>query len=76
MEINKGVGNDLTNTLTQEKDVKIQNIKKQLKLPHEGPVQTIELKTILQEKEVLQNELQNTKAIVGTIKDQKNALED
>lgn len=47
-----------------------------MKLPVESVVQTIEHKTILQEKEVLQIELQNTKAIVGTIRDEKVALED
>ena len=36
----------------------------------------MELKTLLQEKGVLQIELQNTKAIVGTIRDEKVALED
>lgn len=39
-------------------------------------MQTIELKTILQEKEDLQTELHNTKAIAGTIKYEKAALED
>ena len=76
MEINKGAGNEAFDSFIQEKDVEIQNMKKQLKLPNEGPIQTVDLKTILQEKEVLQIELQSTKAIVGTIKDQKNALED
>ena len=76
VEINKGARNDTINTLIQEKDVEIQNLKKQLKLPHQGIVQTVEIKIVLQEKEVLQNELQNTKAIVRTIKDQKNSLED
>lgn len=75
-EINKGVGNDAINSLIQEKDIEIQDLKKQLKLPHEVPVQTIEPIIVLQEKEVLQTELQNTKAIVGMINDQKNALED
>ena len=42
----------------------------------ESPMQTIELKTVLQEKEVLQTKLQNTKAIVVTIKDEKATLED
>ena len=51
-------------------------MKKQLKLPSEGAVQTMELKIVLQEKEVLQAELQNTKAIVGTIRDEKVSLED
>jgi len=44
-------------------------------MPHEAHVQTSELNTILQEKKVLENELQNTKAIVGTFKDQKEVLE-
>ena len=39
-------------------------------------MQTVDLKTVLQEKEVLQIELQNTKAIVGTINVQKSSLED
>lgn len=51
-------------------------MKKQLKLPSEGVVQTIELKIVLQEKEVLQIESQNTKSIFGTIRDEKDALED
>ena len=51
-------------------------MKKQLKFPSEGEVQIVELKTVLQEKKVLQTKLQNTKPIVGTIKDQKSALED
>lgn len=76
MEINKGAGNEAFNNIILEKDVEIQNLKKQLKFPSEGPVQTAELKTFLQEKEVLQIELHNTKAIVGTIKDQKSVLED
>ena len=62
------------NKIVKEKKVEIQNLKKQLKLPSEGEVQTMELKIVLQEKEVLQTELQNTKAIVGTIKDEKVAL--
>ena len=64
------------NNIIQEKDAEIENLKKQLKLPSEGAVQTIELKIVLQEKEVLQTKLQNTKSIVGTIKDEKYALED
>lgn len=53
LEINKGVGNETFNSIIQEKDVEIQNLKKQLKLPSEGPVQIVELKIVLQEKEVL-----------------------
>ena len=62
--------------MVEEKEAEIQNLKKQLKLLVESLVQTIELKIVLQEKEDLQTELQNTKAIVGTIKDEKEALED
>jgi len=36
----------------------------------------MELKTVLQEKEVLQTDVQNTKVIVGTIKDENFSLED
>lgn len=36
----------------------------------------MELKTVLQEKEFSQTELQNTKAVVGTIRDEKATLED
>lgn len=61
--------------IVQEKEAEIQYLKKQLKLPSEGVVQTVELKIVLQEKEVLQTELQNTKAIVSTIRDEKVALE-
>ena len=76
LEINKGAGNEAINNIIQEGEVEIQNLKKQLKLPSEGAVQTIGLKIVLQEKEVLLTELQNTKAIVRTIKDEKAALED
>ena len=76
LEINKGDGNEVFNSIIQEKHIEIQSLKKKLKLPSEGPVQTMELKTVFQEKEVLHTELQNTKAIVGTIKDQKSALVD
>ena len=53
VEINKGVGNEAMNNIIQEKDLEIQNLTKQLKLPSEGAVQTIELKIVPQEKEVL-----------------------
>ena len=42
----------------------------------EGHAQTSELKMVLQEKEDLQIELQNTKAIVRTIREEKEVLED
>ena len=40
MDINKEVGNITMNTLIEEKDVEIQNLKKKLKMPHEAHVQT------------------------------------
>ena len=73
VEINQGNALEAMNKMVEEKEVEIQNLKKQLKLPVESPVQTIELKTILPD---LQTKLQNTKAIVGTIKDEKAVLED
>ena len=44
-------------------------------MPHEAHVQTTKLKIVLQEKHVLEDELQNTEGVVGTIKDQKEMLE-
>ena len=69
VEVNKETANNTLNTLLEEKDAEIQNLRKKLKMPHEAHVQTTKLKTSLQAKEVLENELQNTKAIVGTFKD-------
>lgn len=57
VEINQGAGNEATNKIAQEKEAQIQNLKKQLKLPSEGVLQTMELKIVLQEKEVLQTKL-------------------
>ena len=74
VEINQGAGNEAMKEIVQEKEAEIPNLKNQLKVPSEGTVQTMELKTVLQEKEVLQTELQNTKAIVGTIRDEKDSL--
>ena len=59
------------NKIIEGKEGEIQNLKKQLKLPTESAMQIVELKTVLQDKDVLQNKLQNTKAIVGTIRDEK-----
>ena len=69
IEINQGKGAEAMNKIVEEKEAEIQNLKKQLKLLAESVVQIVELKTILQEKEVLQTKLQNTKAIVGSITD-------
>ena len=76
IEINQGKGNEVMNKIAEEKEAKIQNLKKQLKPPAESVVQRVELKIVLQEKEALQTELQNTKAIVGTIRDEMVGLED
>lgn len=54
VEINQGNAKEAINKMVEEKEVEIKNLKKQLKLPVESLVQTIELKTILQEKKVLQ----------------------
>ena len=69
MEVNKEAGNIIVNTLIEEKDVEIQNLKKNIKMPHEAHVQTAKLKIVLQEKEILENELQNNKEKVGTLMD-------
>ena len=75
IEVNKDIINNTLNSLLEEKDVEIQNWKKKLKMPHEAHVQIVEMKIVLQEKQILENELQNTKEVVGTIKDQKEMLE-
>ena len=67
-EINKGKGKETLNSLILEKDVEIQSLKKKLKIPHDSHVETAELKVVLQEKQALETELQDTKAIVGTFK--------
>ena len=38
------------NKMVEEKEAEIQNLKKKLKLPVESPMETIELKTVLQGK--------------------------
>ena len=50
VEINQGNALEAMNKMVEEKEAEIQNLKKQLKLPVESHVQTIELKTVLQEK--------------------------
>ena len=81
VEISKGKGNETLNSLISlnslilEEDAKIQSLKKKLKLPHDAHVETVELKVVLQEKQDLESELQNTKAMVGTVQNQKEELE-
>ena len=47
IEVNKEIGNNALNSVLEEKDVEIQNLKKKLKMPHEAHVQTTKLKTVL-----------------------------
>ena len=47
VETNQGKGNEAMNKIVGEKEAKIHNLKKQLKLPSESVVQTIELKIVL-----------------------------
>jgi cell division septum initiation protein DivIVA len=46
-----------------------------LKISHDSHVEIAELKVVLQENEALENELKDTKAIVGTFQNQKEELE-
>ena len=46
-----------------------------MQIPHETYVQIVELKIVLQEKDSLENELQNTRAMVGTFDTWKEELE-
>ena len=50
-------------------------MKKKLKLPHDSHVETTELKIVLEEKQNMESELQNTKGTVVTIEGQKEELE-
>ena len=47
VEVNKETGNNTLNSLLEEKDAEIQNLKKNLKMPHDSHVQTDKLKTVL-----------------------------
>ena len=75
VELNKDSGNEVITSLLQEKDMDIQALKKKLNMTHDAHVQTTKLETILQEKKILENELQNTKATIGTFKTQNQELE-
>ena len=46
-----------------------------MEITHDAHVETVELKVVLQEKQALETELQDTKAIVGTFQNQKEILE-
>ena len=74
-EISKDKGKETLNSLILENDVEIRSLKKKLKIPHDAHVETTELKVVLQEKQALETEFQDTKAIVGTFQNQKEVLE-
>ena len=46
-EISKGKGKETLNSLILEKDAEIQSFKKKLKIIHDAPVETAELKVVL-----------------------------
>lgn len=75
LQISKGNADDALNKIISEKEVEIWHLKKKLKLPHDPHVDTAKLKIVLEEKKNLETELQNTKAMVGTIQSQKEELE-
>lgn len=75
LQISKGNADDALNKAILEKETEIQSVKKKLKLPHDSHVETAELKIVLEEKQNLETELQNTEAMVGTIQGQKEELE-
>ena len=50
LEQNKETGSNNMTLLLQERDTEILNMKKKLKIPNDGHLQTTELKTILEEK--------------------------
>jgi len=47
-----------------------------MKIPNDGNLQTIELKTVLEEKESLQKQLLDNKATIATFTEQNKVLED
>lgn len=46
-----------------------------MEIPHDAHVESAEMKVVLQEKQALETELQDTKAIIGTFQNQKEVLE-
>ena len=74
LQITNGNADIPLNRIILEKEVGIQNLKKKLKLPHDSHVETIELKVVLEEKN-LETKFQNAKAMVGTMQIKKEELE-
>ena len=50
LQVTKGNADDALNKIILEKEAKIQNLKKKLKLPHDSSMETVELKVVLEEK--------------------------
>ena len=50
LQITKGNADDALNKIILEKEAEIQNLKKKLKLPHDSPVETVQIKVVLEEK--------------------------
>ena len=73
--MSKGNADDALNKFVSGKEAETKSLKKKLKLPHDSHVEIDELKIVLEEKQNLESELQNTKAMVGTIQGQKEELE-
>lgn len=76
LEQNKETGSNNMTLLLQKRDTQIHNLKKKLEIPNDGHLQTTELKTILEEKESLQQQLLDSKATIATFTEQKKVLED
>ena len=75
LQITKGNGDNALNRIITEKEAEIQNLKKKLKLPHDASCETTKMKVVLEEKKNIETELQNAKAMVGTMQIQKEEME-
>ena len=53
LEQNKETGSNNMTLFLQERDIEILNLKKKLKIPNDGHLQTTKLKTVLEEEESL-----------------------
>lgn len=76
LEQNKETGSNNMTLFLQERDTKILNPKKKMKIPNDGHLQTTELKTVLEEKESLQKQLLDNKVTIATFIEHKKVLED
>ena len=65
LQISKENADDALNKVISEKEDEIQSLKKKLKPPHDSSVETVEFNIVLEEKQNLETELQNTKGRIG-----------